>query len=110
MKKVLFISILFLSACSKKPVEIPAHILQPDTMVSILKDIHLAQSSISVTDYASKSPYTMNQYVSYILERHGQSRERFMQSLRYYTGEPELMDGIYDSVIARLGNTSAQLK
>jgi hypothetical protein len=42
-----------------------------------------------------------------LLSQHGISRKRYESSLMYYSENPALLNGIYDSVLMRLEGSSA---
>lgn len=97
----IFFTLLIIS-CGKKAEPIPADIIDPEKMRSLFTDLHLAQASISVNTITDTAGFKMNDYQEYILNKHRIGKTEFLNSLRYYTQRPELMQVIYDSVMLDL--------
>ena len=110
MKKLLAIIFLFttLLACSKKKVVVPEQMISMKDMQIILRDIHLAQSAATTESISDSSKYSAKEYVNYVLKDHKVSREKFLESLKFYTDNPALLEEVYDSVITELSRLQAE--
>jgi hypothetical protein len=110
-KTGVFIFILCLIfSCARKKIEVPKDIIQQKEMTAILSDIHIAQAAIGNTVNIDSSDYTMNDYLKNILKDHQTSREEFMNSLKFYSNNPELLQEVYDSVLTSLSKIEAGLE
>lgn len=93
----------FLVACSGGKNKLPEGILQPDEMVSILVDVHLAEADAINRKVQPDS-------VKLILDKHYQSifqiykieKTVFLQSFDYYSKRPEDFDRLYEKVIEQM--------
>ncbi len=69
-------------------------------MVIVLKDFHLSHAGIDLTE--PDPALRTDQYQDYnkaILAHYGIGGERFLSSLSYYEGKPQILDSIYSRVI-----------
>jgi hypothetical protein len=108
MKKVpvFFIILLLLASCyhsAPDPDFDMTLVIPPDSMVSVLTDIHLAEGIISSLK-SKKQPvgHLSSEYYTAVLNRHSVSREAFEESLYYYAFHTEELDKIYEKVITEL--------
>jgi len=46
--------------------------------------------------------------VNYVLKDHKVTREKFLESLKFYTDNPALLEEVYDSVITELSRLQAE--
>lgn len=91
-----FSALLFIVACSGNKRD--GSIIDPDKMVLILTDIHLVDGSMMIYGMSdSLYKYGTNRY-SLIFKKHGIDSASFNKSLKYYSGEPDEIIKIYDSV------------
>jgi hypothetical protein len=108
MKKIIFFVLLFISACSEKPVEIPADVISKDEMAKVLTDITLAQSAYSTRLKTDTIKYRLNDYVNQVLIRHSLEKEKFLVSLKFYSEHPKVLQQVYDSVITGLSKMQGE--
>ena len=105
---------IFVTGCSKKPMSIPENTISPDTMVSILTEIHLAQAAVSMNVPGYTARFTTSDYLPSIFKKHHTTKQRFDKSLRFYSDNPNLLDSIYKEVLDDLnrkeGEIDAQLR
>ena len=115
---VFFVVVTLLFSCNKKQKEIPAEIIQKDSMVNIIVDLHLADAILLNPLTQSKiSDISSNRLYKTVLDKYNITRERFNKSIDYYAETPAVLDSIYDKVIEQLSlieskgyNDSLQLK
>ncbi len=103
---ILFLMIFF--SCTKKPVTIPETVLSREEMVSVLVDIHLAQALAGVNQFNDSAHYSLSDYSSSVFSRHHITREKYIQSLEFYTDHPELLDEMYTEVINELSKKQSE--
>lgn len=103
--------LILLIACSFTNIscqsdKIPKDIIQEDTMVSILTEIHLADAYFSImTDEKDKNQENSSeQAYTKILEQYNVSPKDFEKSIDYYTEHPNEFRNIYEKVILQLDN------
>jgi hypothetical protein len=106
----LFFLILMNFSCKEKKQEkIPANIIGKDTMVHILAEIHLLESSLGIRIFEEqKIVATRNIVKSKIYKQYGVSKERFFSSYNYYTQNSAAIDTIYIDVISEISKRQAE--
>jgi hypothetical protein len=107
---VIFFIITIFFSCSRKEIELPQDVFRQKEMTAILTDIHIAQAAVGNTINIDSSYYTMNDYLNNILKDHKASREKFMNSLKFYSNHPEMLQEVYDSVLTSLSKIEAGLE
>lgn len=99
IKTMVLVTVSMLLVIGCKP-GIPSKYLQPDDMVDILYDYHLAEGmSQSQVD---KDSVAMRAYMASILKQHGVSSAEFYSSMVYYTRHTKLLDDVYNRLADRL--------
>jgi hypothetical protein len=108
---VLFFSVVSLISCKEKKLELrPNYVIGKDTMVQMLAEIHLLESSIGIRIFEEKKIiYTRNIVKSKIYKKYGVSKERFFKSYNYYTQNSESIDTIYTDVISEISKRQFEL-
>ncbi len=103
-------TLCFISACSEPKQEpIPVGIIAQDTMVQMLTEIHLLESSLSVRIADESSlKNTRNAIKSKIYLNFGVSKEQFYKSYKYYAEKPVLIDSIYINVISEISKRQVE--
>ena len=83
-------------------------------MVSILTEIHLAQAVVATNVPGDTARFTTGDYLPSIFKKYHTTQQRFDKSLRFYSGQPVLLDSIYKEVLDELnrkeGEIDAQVK
>jgi hypothetical protein len=102
--------IFFCISCKEKKEEkIPNYIIGKDTMVQILTEMHLLESSLGIRIFEEKKIVdTRNIVKSKIYEQYGVSKERFFKSYNYYTKNSTAMDTIYTDIISEISKRQAE--
>ncbi|MFM2225484.1 MAG: hypothetical protein RJA07_1686 [Bacteroidota bacterium] len=107
MKKyfLLLISYLVISCHHQSPKLIADDgIIQKDTMIKLLADMHLADAAVQdlkLNTDSSKQIYKM--YYQQIFNRYKTNTKQFKISLQFYTQHPDEMDMMYEKVIEEIG-------
>lgn len=115
MGKTLYwtIIIIFLVSCYRRapgPVFDDSVILSPDSMVSLLKDVHLVEGTISSSQQKdSVLEVISSEEFNLILSKYGLDRRSFEENIRYYSYRTEELDQIYEKVIIDLGQLESKI-
>ena len=106
MKKYfIFILIIGMFSCSSKQVPIPENILNEKEMTTVLADLHVAQVEMNQRTRTDKD-VKADDYVELVLRKNKIERKQFLESLKFYTDNPEILSVIYDSVLVQLNKNS----
>lgn len=98
-----------ISCHQKKEVKIPVDIIGQDTMVQILTEMHLLESSLGIKIFEEKKIVdTRNLVKSKIYEQFGVSKERFFKSYTYYTQNSAVIDTIFTDIISEISKRQAE--
>jgi hypothetical protein len=99
----LFFSVcVILSAC--KADKSSADIIKPDEMISVLTDMHIVDGTMynAVSqNLDTLYKYGNNRYLAVFKKYHVDSVQ-FRHSLKYYTTQPLVLQGMYDKILANL--------
>lgn len=103
--------LISLGACYNK-IKAPSFdmelVLPPDTMVSVLTDIHLAEGIVNIEVKKNRPVEQVSgEYFHTVLQKHHISLEAFQESVRYYAYYADKMDAIYEKVIINLSKTES---
>lgn len=106
-KRGLYITLALglLASCGKK---IPADIIQPDAMESLLYDYHLASTMSSSLPYDES--YKKDAYLDYVFQKHQVTEAEFDSSMVWYTRHAEELSAIYKNLKGRLEREKRQMK
>ena len=90
---------------------VPAGLIPADSMVRILVDVHLIESSLKTihTKKQDNERYT-DSYYHTLFEKHHITREQFLHSLEYYERDAKMLEKIYEDVIIELSKLESQAK
>jgi deoxyadenosine/deoxycytidine kinase len=119
MKKLATIILLFLlaTACGRKEKGfMPERLLTEQEMIDVLTDVQIIEADINYqknqerdhkeedsVKTAPKDYFKMSrEYYDQLFEHYGITDSIFVQNLRYYTEQPEMLERIMDSVTNRL--------
>lgn len=99
---VCILIILLFSCKSKKKEEVvlDSHYLPKHEMISIIKEIHLADAALSVLQprFNEDKKYSAIYYYNYIFDKHKITRAFFEENVVYYSNYPQVFEEVYDSV------------
>ena len=101
MKLKILIIYCFLLACSSSKERIPEGILPKKELVSILKEVHLAEANFELLKTNSKEVAQITLLNNYqeIYRKYNIDENEFQQTLEYYANHPEKLEGIYSKVL-----------
>ena len=108
-----FILILFLCgfySCSKNGGTIPEGVIPKDTMISVMADIHLAESRLMMSGKYAQNTNLKSTYMQEVLHRSNIDTSRLQKSFSYYSSQPELFSEMYDKVMEEISKRQATAK
>lgn len=107
----LFFILLSVACGQTEKEERPSGILSPDSMVSIMCRVHLAEAGILQRQLGQDSVFKEMAWQSYrqAFGQSGITYEVFSRSFEHYRNRPEEFQKIYDQVLIRLGDEQATL-
>ena len=101
---------IFLSCSSNKP-QVPASVIQPDKMQSILTDLHMVEGKLILLrapqDSLKKAAHI---YYASVYDKHEITHKEFSKSFDWYQEHPELMMEFYDVIIEQLEEAEAKVE
>ena len=106
---LLLIVVGLLSSCSKKQVVVPENVIPRDSMILMLTDVHIAESTIQIRNLGRSDTTRQEAYARYryIFNKYKVNDERFRESFEFYRSQPEYFHKMYDEVLARLSEKQA---
>jgi hypothetical protein len=108
MRKLAIIFVLsILFSCRNHGYEhVPYNIIQPDTMVNVLTDVHVLQAKIQLGYYAD-SIHTPQKGFDELWKKHHITEEEYNTSIKYYTYHTALLSDVYEKVLSNLSEQKA---
>jgi len=107
------IILVFIASCYRntpEPTRDMSIIIPPDSMVSLLTDIHLVEGMISSLKEGDSLLLSISsEAFNIVLSKHGLDRKTFEENVRYYSYHSEILDGIYEKVIINLGKLESEI-
>jgi len=112
LKACLWLAALALTACQSGVgrVEIPGHVISPDSMQLILLDIHLIEGAKVGQSIEGNDSLNIRDYYHHIWNKYSISKDYFDESFSFYTGHPGEMQKIYVGLIDTLTAMEAHLE
>jgi len=111
IKKLALLALLslFLVSCGSKSFRAPTGIIQPDTLVQVLTDVHIFQATIQLGSFQNDSAGTVHKAFEAILQKHNLTDSIYNRSLKFYSYHPDVFDDIYEKVLSNLSQQKAEL-
>jgi hypothetical protein len=110
VKKIIF-CLLLLASCQSSP-KTPPGILDQDSMINILIDIHVAEAKANSAGL--RSPDSVQVYYKFlekdVFSKHSTDSTRYYNSYRYYMENIKQMDQIYAAVVDSLSLRENSIK
>lgn len=103
--------VLFVASCQEKKVEKPNYLIDEETMIAVMVDMHLVETAQNLKLIGHDSttvPY--HEHFESIFESRGLTKTDFDSSLFYYTTQTEQMPVIYDKILEELYELEGQVK
>jgi 4-hydroxyphenylpyruvate dioxygenase-like putative hemolysin len=90
--------------------EVPATIIQPDSMVSVLVDMQLAESVLREMRMTGKYNDSLAKVTfEKVFIRHNTNKEKFDESIDFYKQNLNTYEKIYENVITRLSQIQTEV-
>lgn len=108
---VFFILLIFNISCQSGKTPPKKYLIQRDSLVTILVDLHLVHSIQTTFEYRQiAADYDSIDLYSKVFSRHGITKAAFDSTISYYAENPEELLNIYDEVIMQLTMMQDSLK
>jgi hypothetical protein len=105
---LVILSISILTSCSKSAIKIPNDVIQKDSMMFIMMDIHIAEAGVKTLN-ADSVAINNKTYYEFIFKKHHVSEEQFRKSLTFYTDNPELLLEIYSKMTEEMSKKETEV-
>ena len=102
-------SLVSLFSCAEEKKKLPAGLLPPAKLTSILADIHIAEAQVEnmgLTPDTAKVAF--NRLQKEVLKKHGVSKKNFDKTYSYYLNNLNQLDKIYEALVDTLGMREVQ--
>ena len=96
---IISVCLLVYSCTSKTIYEKPKDLIPKDTMVFLLKDLHLAAAAKNVTNKQLQRRFS---YVPLVFQKYQIDSVRFQKSNLYYTSKIDIYEPLFDEVLKSL--------
>ncbi len=106
--RILFFVLIFLAGCKDTVNEIPAGIIARDSMVTIMADIHVAESQMARAGGKGLDKDVRSVYLHKVLSAAGTDTTRFMKSFDFYSTHPEIFAEMYEQVVVEISKRQAE--
>jgi len=94
--------ILFFFGCSNNN-PVPKDIIPEDSLIRIIVDMHLADAILIEPSVQQKQMViNKSKFYNAVLNKHAVTKDKFQESLNYYSDNLEKFDSIYERVIEEL--------
>jgi len=107
-----FLFMFFLSCSPAKDYgdnSVPPEIIQPDSMVIILTEVHIAEAILREVKADSKNKEKKAEvYFAEIFEKHKVTRDQYEKSIEFYQQHLEIYKEIYEEVITLLSQKQTE--
>ncbi len=102
-----FILIALFAACSSHPKGPPGKdVMKPEKLIDLLADLHyyegIFEMSFSFSTYLIDFNLDSLDLYQKLFDKHGVERNKFRNSLYYYSYDPALFESLYDRVVNEL--------
>lgn len=113
LRGIFFLTLsLFLACSTEKPTEkIPPEIIPFDSMVTVMADIHIAETRMLMSGLPDSTAKTkQSSHYKFVFEKNKIDSAHFKKSFEYYSLHVSLMNNLYDKVIDELSKRQAEVE
>ena len=105
-----FIFLYLLQACANHQIKVPPNIMQKDSLINVMVDIHLLESTIDLDLLPHAMEPTKADHYYDLFRKHHITRAQFDSSINFYTNQEGQLSSIYDKVIEILKSKQDSLR
>ncbi|MFC5270363.1 DUF4296 domain-containing protein [Adhaeribacter terreus] len=103
-------SLVGLFSCAEEKKKLPAGLLPPAKLTSILADIHIAEAQVEEMRLSPDTAKVMfNRLQADVLKKYGVSEKQFTKTYTYYLNNLKDLDKIYEGLIDTLAMREVQM-
>ncbi|MFA6400546.1 MAG: DUF4296 domain-containing protein [Salinivirgaceae bacterium] len=109
--RIWLISILLLGTISCSNSESNQKIIDKNTMIEVLVDIHIADATLSIANLKiNRDTNEIELYYGDVLKKHHITQNQIDNSLKYYTSRPKEFEKIYEKVSEKLAKMESEFQ
>lgn len=105
--RILFFYIIFVAGCRISDTALPKGIIPRDSMVTIMADIHIAESRLIKAGSSALQRDVKSAYLQQVLLSAGVDTSRFLKSFDYYSIHPGVFAEMYEDVVVEISKKQA---
>lgn len=97
-----------LSSCTyNQKIQNEKNLIPENKLIPLIVDIHFidAYMTLRMPDSLCFEPKKLN---NEIFKKHGISREKFNETIEYYSQNPQVLDSLYEKIIVRMSEMKAE--
>jgi hypothetical protein len=99
-----------IASCRSGEERPPENLISESVMIQVLADFFLVEGVMIQLEYIhQKMPDSAIPHYQVLYEKHGITRDLFLESLDYYSGNPAQIDRIYDLAILELSKEQTRI-
>ena len=105
---VFSVFILIISCTNKQEIQVKNNLIPEEKLIPLIVDVHLfdAYMNLGMNDSISFDPKKIN---NAIFEKHGTTREKFTETINYYSQDPQQLDSLYEKILVRMSEMKAEI-
>ena len=103
------VAIVLLSCHKHSRVKIPADIIQPDSLVEVLTEVHILQATMQLGYTQNDSLFSAQKAFQTLWRKHSMTESDYQKDMKFYGYHPELLDSVYEKVLSNLEEQKAEL-
>jgi len=93
---------LVFTSCGPDAPEPPSGTIPKDTMISLLADVHVAESRLLLSGEFLNNHQVKSAYMQQVLAKFNIDTTRFNQSFSYYTSRPDEFEQMYEHIMEEI--------
>jgi len=101
--------IAVIGSCENLPSKAGANIIQRDTMIEIMTDVQIFESTKQILKGKENGDFEIYKAYKWVFEQYGVTERSFKESIDYYSSDPREFELMYDEVIIRISEKQAEM-
>ena len=111
MRNILLIILSLLLFSCEEEENVPDYVLSVDKFAEVLTDFQTAEAIVRLGYNRTKDSLTYNDSIySAVFRKHDISKYEFDSNYTYYSNQPKVFEAIYEEVITKLSERSAEIQ